>query len=196
MVTGTEADGKMMRAFGARWVSSPRPGPAISVARNPSRRVEVSLIFDLYLIDINTMAVDLSLKSDSNNNAVDLSLRTLGEDQQRTRENSIYGVGTCDNSTPGNATCSENTIQIVERLMEARRTVEMSADDRNNIEMTALNLLCLARLQEILQPSSNSLNAVNSPPPAAVRLQTQPYNRKIFKCDYENCSKVRYKNIL
>jgi len=140
------------------------------------------------------MAVDLSLKSDSNNNAVDLSLRTLGEDQQRTRENSIFGGGTCDNSTPGNAACSENTIQIVERLMEARRTVEMSADDRNNIEMTALNLLCLARLQEILQPSSNSLNAVNSPPPAAVRLQTQPYNRKIFKCDYENCSKVYTKS--
>ena len=141
------------------------------------------------------MAVDLSLKSDSNNNAVDLSLRTVEEDHHQTRENSIYGGGTCNSSTSGNVPCSETTIQIVERLMEARRTVEMSADDRSSLEMTALNLLCLARLQEILQPPSSATNlgAVTSPQPVPMRLQTQPYNRKIFKCDYEGCSKVKHK---
>ena len=140
------------------------------------------------------MAVDLSLKCDSNDNAVDLSLRTVEDDHHRTRENSVYGGGTCHNSPSGNATCSETTIQIVERLMEARRTVEMSADDRNNLEMTALNLLCLARLQEILQPPSPSLGAATSPQTVPMRLQSQPYNRKIFKCDYEDCSKVKHKN--
>ena len=75
------------------------------------------------------MAVDLSMKRDSNNNAahctltsnltsnnaaVDLSLRSSAADED---------TASCTISTISrvpSATCSENTLQIVERLMEAR----------------------------------------------------------------------------
>ena len=76
--------------------------------------------------------------------------------------------------------------------------------------MTALNLLCLARLQEMLQSPVTSLAAVSSPasllsglspipslsspntsaPSVPVNYQTKPHNRKIFKCDYDDCTKV------
>ena len=117
----------------------------------------------------HTMAVDLSMKSDSNNNnAVDLSI---------SRSDTENGI----------ARSSENTMQIVEKLMEARKAVNMTECDKTNIEMTALNLLCLARLQEILQPAPASL----SPPLPVQQTQTQPCNRKLYKCDYSDCTKVR-----
>ena len=118
---------------------------------------------------INTfnMAVDLSMKSDSNNNnAVDLSI-------SRTEQ------------SVGIAHSSENTLQIVEKLMEARAAANMTECDKTNIEMTALNLLCLARLQEILHPAPPSPSPSPAPPPS------QACNRKLYKCDYSDCSKVR-----
>ena len=112
------------------------------------------------------MAVDLSMKSDSNNNnAVDLSI-------SRTEQ------------SVGIAHSSENTLQIVEKLMEARAAANMTECDKTNIEMTALNLLCLARLQEILQPAPSC----PSPPPGQHR--SQACNRKLYKCDYSGCTKV------
>ena len=114
-----------------------------------------------------TMAVDLSMKSDSNNNnAVDLS------------------ISRSDRENVGIARSSENTLQIVEKLMEARQAVNMTDCDKTNIEMTALNLLCLARLQEILQPAPSC----PSPPPGQHR--SQACNRKLYKCDYSGCTKV------
>ena len=115
------------------------------------------------------MAVDLSMKSDSNNNnAVDLSLT------RSHREN------------VGIAQSSENTLQIVEKLMEARKAVNMTECDKTNIEMTALNLLCLARLQEILQPPPTPLS-----PGPGLQQRSVACNRKLYKCDYSGCSKVR-----
>ena len=116
------------------------------------------------------MAVDLSMKSDSNNNnAVDLSI-------SRTEQ------------SVGIARSSENTLQIVEKLMEARAGGNMTECDKTNIEMTALNLLCLARLQEILHPAP----ATPSPgQPLHHKSPGQACNRKLYKCDYSDCSKVR-----
>ena len=114
------------------------------------------------------MAVDLSMKSDSNNNnAVDLSI-------SRTEQ------------SVGIAHSSENTLQIVEKLMEARAAGNMTECDKTNIEMTALNLLCLARLQEILHPAPAS-----SGQPLQQKSPGQACNRKLYKCDYSDCSKVR-----
>ena len=116
------------------------------------------------------MAVDLSMKSDNNNNAaVDLSI---------CRTDQSLGI----------ARSSENTLQIVEKLMEARAGGNMTDCDKTNIEMTALNLLCLARLQEILHP------APATPSPGQPLHHKSPgpaCNRKLYKCDYSDCSKVR-----
>ena len=118
------------------------------------------------------MAVDLSMKSDNNNNAaVDLSI---------CRTDQSLGI----------ARSSENTLQIVEKLMEARAGGNMTDCDKTNIEMTALNLLCLARLQEILHP------APASPSPTRPLHHKSPgqlgpaCNRKLYKCDYSDCTKV------
>ena len=133
------------------------------------------------------MAVDLSLKSDGNNNnnhsAVDLSVRPGLDLGTRSPE----------------AACGD-TYQLVDTLMAARRRFGPGVDsvaseramvDTTNIEMTALNLLCLARLQEILQcpPPPSSVPAV----PVGAHYQTHPHNRKIFRCDYHNCTKVTYR---
>ena len=116
------------------------------------------------------MAVDLSMKSDSNNNnAVDLSI-------SRTEQ------------SVGIAHSSENTLQIVEKLMEARAAANMTECDKTNIEMTALNLLCLARLQEILHPGPASATSGQS---LQQKSPSQACNRKLYKCDYSDCSKVR-----
>merc|ERR1712117_281992 len=48
----------------------------------------------------------------------------------------------------------------------------------------------LSRLSPITSlPSSNT-----SPPAVPVNYQTKPHNRKIFKCDYDNCTKVYTKS--
>ena len=117
------------------------------------------------------MAVDLSMKSDSNNNnAVDLSL-------SRTEQ------------SDGMARSSDNTLLILEKLMEARAGGNMTDCDKTqmSLEMTALNLLCLARLQEILHPAP----ATPSPgQPLHHKSPGQACNRKLYKCDYSDCSKV------
>ena len=129
------------------------------------------------------MAVDLSMKSDRNNNAVDLSLRTQNIPQLSLTKD----------------VSSEATLKIVERLMEARASTHgLSDDNKATLDMTALNLLCLARLQEMLQPPLHSLqppaislSASTTPVPPVSHIRSSPCNRKIFKCDYENCTKVR-----
>ena len=63
------------------------------------------------------MAVDLSMKSDSNNNtAVDLSIKSSDDTRVPTCPSDDTRVPTC----PLSVTCSENTLQIVEKLMLAR----------------------------------------------------------------------------
>jgi len=138
----------------------------------------------------------LSMKSDKNNNtAIDLSLRSSEAEDTCTFE----AEDTCTVKRVNAATCSENTLQIVEKLMEARGTAQLSQDDKTNLEMTALNLLCLARLQEMLQSPAGlqvlqSPAAATAPSPVNMKFQSQPHNRKIFKCDYEGCTKVYTKS--
>ena len=89
-------------------------------------------------------------------------------------------------------------LYFVENLVyiSALGTAQLSQDDKTSLEMTALNLLCLARLQEMLQSPAGlqvlqSPAAASSSAPVNMKFQSQPHNRKIFKCDYEGCTKVR-----
>ena len=127
------------------------------------------------------MAVDLSMKSDSNNNAVDLSLRNP------TCIDRVSHVSLTKDT-------SEATLQIVERLMEARvSSIGLSDDSKASLEMTALNLLCLARLQEMLHPPGQAMPPP-APPASSHYVRSTPCNRKMFKCDYEDCTKVYTKS--
>ena len=135
------------------------------------------------------MAVDLTIKHsgdhDSNNNisnnentAVDLSL------PKECIANNNLDIKTNTNN-------SDNTVDILKRLMKASGS-DITEGDKSQIELTALNLLCLARLQEMLTRGPDGRH----PLPAHL-LQTQlgysstPWNRKMYKCDYEGCEKVR-----
>ena len=144
------------------------------------------------------MAVDLSTKyggalavhegvrddlkhQDKNNNlitAVDLSLPKayIGENNNLDLKSSIANSG--------------DTMDILKRLMKATGS-DITEDDKSQIELTALNLLCLARLQEMLRRGPDGRH----PLPAHL-LKTQigssstPWNRKMYSCDFEGCKKV------
>ena len=148
---------------------------------------------------MTTIAVDLTtgIKETINNNkninminntnnclnnqhaAVDLSLPKGCMD-----ENSNLDINT-------SITNSDDTMDILKRLIKVTGS-DITEDDKSQINLTALNLLCLARLQEMLTkgpeerlplPAHLSRSQFGSSP--------TPWNRKMYSCDYEGCGKVR-----
>ena len=88
-------------------------------------------------------------------------------------------------------TNSDDTMDILKRLVKVTGS-DITVEDKSQIELTALNLLCLARLQEMLTRGPKGRH----PLPAHL-LHSQlgsspsPWNRKMYSCDYEGCGKVR-----
>merc|ERR1719206_1325625 len=141
------------------------------------------------------MAVDLSTKHvgiieninnnniNNNNNkniAVDLSLP-----KEYRNENNNRDIST-------NITHSDNTMDIVTKLMKVTKS---DITDKSQIELTALNLLCLARLQEILSQGPEGRQGRHPLPAHLLNSPSQtPWNRKMYSCDYEGCGKVYTKS--
>ena len=87
-------------------------------------------------------------------------------------------------------TNSDDTMDIIKRLVKVTGS-DITEEDKSQIELTALNLMCLARLQEMLTKKPEG-----SHPLPAHLLHSQlgsspsPWNRKMYSCDYEGCGKV------
>ena len=63
--------------------------------------------------------------------------------------------------------------------------------DKSKIELTALNLLCLARLQEMLTKGPEGRHPFPAHLfPSHLGSSPTPFNRKMYSCDYEGCGKV------
>jgi len=136
--------------------------------------------------NINNNNINNNINNNNNNNneniAVDLSLPK----ECRTESSNL-------DITTG-ITNSDNTMDILKRLMKVTSS-DITEDDKSQIELTALNLLCLARLQEMLTKGPEGRH----PLPAHL-LHSQigssqtPWNRKMYSCDYEGCGKVYTKS--
>jgi len=144
---------------------------------------------------VMAMAVDLSVDcarivvdqnmQDMNNNqnmAVDLSLT----------KNLIKDRNTLDPKT--SIANSDDTMDILKRLMISTGR-DITKDDKSQIELTALNLLCLARLQEMLTRGPDGRHPI---PAHLLQIQigssSTPWNRKMYSCDFQGCKKVYTKS--
>ena len=84
----------------------------------------------------------------------------------------------------------DNAMDIFKRLMKVTAS-DIGDNDKSQIEMTALNLLCLARLQEMLKQGLDGKHPLPAHllHPSSPSSST-PWNRKMYSCDYEGCGKV------
>jgi hypothetical protein len=93
-----------------------------------------------------------------------------------------------------NITNSDDTMNILKRLMNVTGS-DISVEDKSQIELTALNLMCLARIQEMLTKGPEERHSVPAHLlPSWLGSSPSPLNRKMYSCDYQGCGKVR--NIL
>ena len=87
-------------------------------------------------------------------------------------------------------TNSDDTMDIIKRLMKV--TGSDITKDKSQIELTALNLLCLARLQEMLTKGPEGRHPLPAHlHPSQLGSSPSPWNRKMYSCDYGSCGKVR-----
>ena len=89
-------------------------------------------------------------------------------------------------------TNSDDTMDILKRLVKVTGS-DITEDDKSQIELTALNLLCLARLQEMLTRGPKGRH----PLPAQLLYShlgysNSPLNKKMYSCHYAGCGKVSW----
>ena len=146
---------------------------------------------------MTTMAVDLTagIKENISNNNVNMNNSTFNCLNNQHKAVDLSLPKDCMNKSSNlditsSITNSDDTMDILKRLVKVTSS-DITEDDKSQIELTALNLLCLARLQEMLTKGPKGRH----PLPAHL-LHSQlgsspsPWNRKMYSCDYEGCGKV------
>jgi hypothetical protein len=142
-----------------------------------------------------TMAVDLTtgIKGNINNNNMNNNINNSLNNQHTAVDLSL--PKDCINKSSNlvitsSITNSDDTMDILKTLVKVTGS-DITVEDKSQIKLTALNLLCLAGLQEMLTKGPKGRH-----PPTAHLLNSQlgssssPWNRKMYSCDYEGCGKV------
>ena len=133
---------------------------------------------NINLKNINNNINNTSNKIDYQHTAVDLSLP-----KEFTIESSNLEI-------ISKITNSDDTMDVLNRLMKVTGS-DVCEDNKNQIELTALNMICITRLQEMLTKRPEGKH----PLPAQLLYShlgysNSPLNKKMYTCDYEGCGKV------
>ena len=149
------------------------------------------------------MAVDLTtgIKENINNNNINTNNNTNNCLNNQHTAVDIRLPKECVNESKNldittSITNSDDTMNILKRLMKVTCS-DITEDEQSQVELTALNLLFLARLQEMLSKGPEGRHPLPAHLfPSQLCFAPSPWNRKMYSCDYEGCGKVRNVSLL